>query len=371
MLALTVAGAGMAGLAAAARARELGITPIVLEKGDRPGGSMRLASCVVFRHRSLELFGQECTDGDPVLQARIVEELDDALAWLESLGAPVVARKTGNPRTRGWRFDSRGLTDALVRAAGEVRLGTALPSDAGGPVVLATGGFAARLAAERGLGLRAHSWSDGGGLAFARARGAALAGELEEFYGRALPAPPARVGEADFVSASQLYGRLAHVVDEAGEAFFPGEPTWSEADLVQAVALRAGGIAWYVVDARTHRGRAVSGTVAEMVAAAEALGGEVRRAGTVEGLGLGPLRSPKLVEPPFTAVKVRAAVTHTLGGLRIDERARVLGEDGAPLEGLYAAGCDAGGIASGGYASGLAAAVVFGRIAAETAAGVR
>jgi succinate dehydrogenase/fumarate reductase flavoprotein subunit len=36
-------------------------------------------------------------------------------------------------------------------------------------------------------------------------------------------------------------------------------------------------------------------------------------------------------------------------------------------EGLYAAGADAGGISGGGYSSGLAAALVFGRIAAEEA----
>jgi hypothetical protein len=36
---------------------------------------------------------------------------------------------------------------------------------------------------------------------------------------------------------------------------------------------------------------------------------------------------------------------------------------------LFAAGADAGGISAGGYASGLAAAVVLGRVAAETALG--
>ena len=40
---------------------------------------------------------------------------------------------------------------------------------------------------------------------------------------------------------------------------------------------------------------------------------------------------------------------------------------GTPISGLLAAGADAGGISAGGYASGLAAALVFGRIAAETA----
>ena len=45
----------------------------------------------------------------------------------------------------------------------------------------------------------------------------------------------------------------------------------------------------------------------------------------------------------------------------------MLGRDSAALAALYACGADAGGLSTGGYASGLAAALVFGRIAAETA----
>jgi fumarate reductase flavoprotein subunit len=66
-------------------------------------------------------------------------------------------------------------------------------------------------------------------------------------------------------------------------------------------------------------------------------------------------------------VRVAAAITHTIGGLRVDDRARVLDERGAPIDGLFAAGVDAGGISTGGYASGLAAALVLGRTAAESA----
>ena len=39
------------------------------------------------------------------------------------------------------------------------------------------------------------------------------------------------------------------------------------------------------------------------------------------------------------------------------------------VEGLFAAGADAGGISTGGYASGLAAALVLGRVATESALG--
>jgi succinate dehydrogenase/fumarate reductase flavoprotein subunit len=72
--------------------------------------------------------------------------------------------------------------------------------------------------------------------------------------------------------------------------------------------------------------------------------------GTVEEAG-GELR-----------LRVAAAVTHTQGGIRVDERARVQGVDG-----LFAAGVDVGGISTGGYSSGLAQALVLGRIAAEEA----
>ena len=66
---------------------------------------MLLSSCVIWRYRSLEDFQEECPGGDPALQRVIVEQLDEAIEWLESLGAPVVEHETGNPRTVGKRFD--------------------------------------------------------------------------------------------------------------------------------------------------------------------------------------------------------------------------------------------------------------------------
>jgi aspartate oxidase len=58
-------------------------------------------------------------------------------------------------------------------------------------------------------------------------------------------------------------------------------------------------------------------------------------------------------------VRVATAITHTIGGVRVDEHART------GVDGLWAAGVDAGGVATGGYASGLAAALVLGLAAAE------
>jgi flavin-dependent dehydrogenase len=74
-----VAGAGMAGLVAAARARELGVEAVVYEKGTRPGGSMLLSSGVVWRHLDWEDFRYECPTGDERLQGIVWERLGESL----------------------------------------------------------------------------------------------------------------------------------------------------------------------------------------------------------------------------------------------------------------------------------------------------
>ena len=337
----------MAGLVAAARARELGAEPLVLEKGDRAGGSMFLSSGVVWRYRTLEAFREECPGGDPALQREIVERLDEGIEWLESLGAPVVEPETGNPRTLGKQFDAPGLTEALLRASGQAQFGHGLvpgiETGTEGPVMLATGGFPVRLARERGLMLRANRWSEGEGLDHGLARGAETAGDLDEFYGRAMPAVEA-VAERDFVPATQLYGRYATVTSHDMVERFEGEPNWSETDLVQQIARWPRALAWYTVEQSALTERVRNRTVGEMIERARDAGARVEE------------------EDERISVLVRASVTQTLGGLRIDERARVVG-----AEGLYAAGADVGGISSGGYSSGLAAALVFGRIVAEEA----
>lgn len=362
---LHIAGAGMAGLCAAARARELGLDAVVHEKGGRAGGSMLLSSCVVWRYRDLETFREQCPGGDADLQRLVIERLDDGLEWLRGLGANVVWEETANPLTVGLRFDPRSLTEALLRAAGGVTLGETAPEDAE-RLLLASGGFQGDSALVRehirpggDLLLRANPWSVGDGLRLALARGAVLSSGMDEFYGRAMPAPPALVRADQFVGLAQLYGRHALVLDDHGDEFGPDPISWSETDLVQAIAQRPNARAWYLVDedalAVEIRGR----TVREMIEAAREAGGEVL------------LTNELGIEVPTSyryAVHVVAGITHTIGGIRIDEHARVLREDGMPVEGLYAAGADAGGIATGGYASGLASALVFGRIAAETAA---
>ena len=339
----------MAGLCAAARARELGADVRLLEKGDCAGGSMALSSGMVWRHRDWDRFRDECSGGDAALQRVLFDRLDDGLGWLESLGAPVVERETGNPITTGLRLDPRGLCDALLEAAGGARLEEPLSElPPGRPVVLATGGFQAERSLLREhvtpqadhLLLRAAPWSSGDGLRLGLGAGGTLSSGMDEVYARNMPAPPASVRPEEFVSLGQLYARHASVRDERGERFECR--AWSEIDVAQWTARRPRARAWYEVpdDAMDERMRERS--VGEMVAAAERAGAPVER------------------RPGSVTVEVVAGITTTLGGLRIDEHARA-------AEGVYACGADAGGIAGGGYVSGLATALVFGRVAAESA----
>ncbi|HXV57997.1 MAG TPA: FAD-binding protein [Gaiellaceae bacterium] len=345
---LVVAGAGMAGLVAAARARELGADVLVHEKGSAPGGSMLLSSCVVWRYREWETFRAECPGGDPALQRAVWEGLDDALAWLEGLGAPVVARGTGNPRTAGLRFDPPGLTEALARRAGEIRLSDGLAElPEGVPAILATGGFQGdpelvrRYLTPEPVVLRANPWSAGDGLRLALARGAQLSPRLDEFYGRNLAAAP-RIRPEDFVPLAQVYAGHAVVENARGERFQARH--WADLDAVRWTARQPGARAWYVVPDAALGEPVRERTVGDLVEAARRAGAPVER---VDGA---------------TRVEVVAAVTTTLGGIRVDQRGRA-------AEGLWAAGADAGGVSTGGWSSALAAALVLGLRAAEDAVG--
>jgi predicted oxidoreductase len=149
------------------------------------------------------------------------------------------------------------------------------------------------------------------------------------------------------------------VLDETGTEITLDEPSWAETDLVQAIAHRPNARAWYALDEAALGERVRGRAVADIVEEARRVGGTVATPSEL------PFKLPSRYR---LAVHVRAAITHTIGGLRIDERARVLRKDGSPIDGLYAAGVDAGGIATHGYASGLAQALVLGLTAAEDAA---
>lgn len=73
-------------------------------------------------------------------------------------------------------------------------------------------------------------------------------------------------------------------------------------------------------------------------------------------------------KPPFHALPIVPGITYTFGGIAVDGNSRVLREDAAPIDGLYAVGSTTGGLEGGeraGYVGGLIKAAVTGLLAAE------
>ena len=78
----------------------------------------------------------------------------------------------------------------------------------------------------------------------------------------------------------------------------------------------------------------------------------------------------KLETAPFTAWPVTGGITFSFGGLKVNDRAQVVGTDWNPIPGLYTCGEMVGGLFHHNYpgGSGLMSGAVFGRIAGANAA---
>ncbi|MDN2567187.1 FAD-dependent oxidoreductase [Aquibium sp. A9E412] len=166
----------------------------------------------------------------------------------------------------------------------------------------------------------------------------------------------------------------------------------------QAVAVlgQPGGIAWAVFDARLdafaegfadYRAARAAGAVREaadvaglaaatglpQAALGETLAAAARCQAGAEDDPFGrDFTTRPALAPPYRAVRVTGALFHTQGGLMIDETARVVDGDGAPLPNLFAAGgaaCGVSGPHVEGYLSGngLLTAIAFGRVAGRAA----
>ncbi|MBI3938549.1 MAG: FAD-binding protein, partial [Betaproteobacteria bacterium] len=311
-------------------------------------------------------------------------------------------------------------------------------------VVVATGGFQGNpellsryvVRDPDNLYLRANAWSTGDGFLAATQVGAAASPGLDTFYGHALTAPPARFSKLEFRDVSQFYGHQSIAVNLLGERFADESDGNAEDALNQRLAQQPQGRGFYIIDEEILDSAPIQGVeivTRAIIERARAAKAPVIIADTIEDLcrNLVPFGMPgnrlfreinefnRLIESgqaddlkparrrnrkslrraPFYAVGVKASITFTMGGLQIDERARVLRRAGGTspsvampttrpfteadslsiaigrdyrqtaIEGLYAAGCDAGNINHFGYMGGLAPALVTGRTAGRSAAG--
>lgn len=326
---LVVVGAGMAGLAAGARAVERDADVLVLEKGTCVGGSMRLSAGLIWSYETFEEAHKAIPGGDPALQRLIVENLDEGYAWLESTGIevqePPVELPTGDvvteptPGANCGKIDPEEYTKTMrgriEAAGGRVLLempmtglrtdnrGRIVGVDANGPdghltvdadaVILATGGFqgSKELLQEHvtehveNLWLRANPWSTGDGLQAARTVGATTTAGLHTFYGHNLAAPPAEITPDRFLDVTQYYGPFAVAIDRKGERFTDESESDLEHTLAQDTASKAGGRAYYVLDSDLYDDEVFSmGHVGTIIERSAEIGAEVLRATTLDGL---------------------------------------------------------------------------------------
>ncbi len=156
------------------------------------------------------------------------------------------------------------------------------------------------------------------------------------------------------------------------------------------VARRPGAVAFSIFDTTIERnfrpsifpavraasiGRLAAGLGIEPAAlesTVAAFNAAVRAGGHTEGILPTKTRlAAPVAVPPFGAYPMRAGVTSTCLGVRVDCKARVLRSDGSPLGGIFAAGVImAPNILGHGYLAGSAMTIgsVFGRIAGREAA---
>ena len=78
----------------------------------------------------------------------------------------------------------------------------------------------------------------------------------------------------------------------------------------------------------------------------------------------------RLDSPPFAAYTATGGITFTFGGLKVNDKAQVIGTDWRPIAGLYTCGEMVGGLFHYNYpgGTGLVSGAVFGRIAGRDAA---
>lgn len=421
---LLVIGAGMAGLTAAARAARDGLSVLVVDVAGDVGGSARFAG-YAWTAPSHEVMDRQNPDGDGALKRALVDRFSDGVAWIRSVGVETGAAQRILSFGRGHRFDTNHYVDTCRRlvldAGGTVLLdteterlivedgvvtGAVLATGAtvrATSTLLATGGLQGDLelraahvhpAAGR-MQLRANPYSQGGGYRLAARAGAATGTENAGFYGHLVPSGVPFTDPADFVDLSLYYSEHALLFNLANERFT--DETLGDHLTTMALLDQPESRGLLVADARVFRdwivGSYVEGAVAvDKFALASKRGG---RAGLAEDLddlknlpeewgydgtairdaivrfnestperALDPL---PLDEPPYYLIETVPAITFSFHGIRVDDQARVLRPDGQPLPGLLAAGADAGGLWHRAYAGGLAAALVFGLTAAETA----
>jgi len=378
---------------------------------------------------SVESFYKDAMKGgyeknDPVLVRKLAEESAGSVAWLTSLGADLsdVGRLAGASFNRAHRPTGGAkvgpeivetLDATIVKTAGvtvytKTRAVAVLKGKSGAvtgvkviaadgreydikakAVIVATGGFGANndMAASyvpslKGFATTNHPGATGDGILLAEAAGAALV-DMKEIQTHPTHAP-----DKEMITEA-VRGNGAILVSKEGSRFIDELAT---RDVVSAAVLAQTGKTAFLVFDQSIRaslkaiegyaklGIVVEGDTPEALAAK--IGSDpARLAATIAAYNgfvaakkdseFGRADMPRAVSVgPFYAIEITPAIHHTMGGVKIDAEARVIGASGSPIVGLWAAGEVTGGVHGGNRLGGnaLADIVTFGRIAGNGAA---
>lgn len=365
---------------------------------------------------------------DPELVKTLCENTADSISWLDSVGAPLTSvgafggasvKRIHRPVNAEGKTVSVGayivpiLEKNLADAGVEVILNTTVDTiltDANGAVcgvsgvgsdgskltvnadavILATGGFGANLDMVvsykpelEGFMTTNAAGIQGQGILMAQELGAATVD-----MGQIQIHPTVEANTASLITEG-LRGDGAILVNAEGKRFIDEVGT---RDVVSAAEIaQTGSYSYLIVDQAMadasnviqgyiSKGFTTQGDTYEALAAElgmdEAAFAETMNAWNAcveaesdEEFGRTSFASP-LNTAPYYAIKVTAGVHHTMGGLKINSETQVLTEDGTAIPGLFAAGEVTGGVHGANRLGGNAVAdfVVFGRIAAESAA---
>ena len=365
---------------------------------------------------------------DPELVKTLCENTADSITWLESVGAPLTSvgafggasvKRIHRPVNAEGKTVSVGayivpileknLADAGVEVILNTTVDTILTDDSGAvcgvtgvandgskltvnadAVILATGGFGANLDMVvsykpelEGFMTTNASGIQGQGILMAQALGAATV-DMEQIQIH----PTVEANTAALITEG-LRGDGAILVNAEGKRFIDEVGT---RDVVSAAEIAQPGSFGYLivdqamVDASSviqgyiKKGFTTQGDTYEALAAElgmdEAAFAETMNAwnACVEAKSDPEFGRTSFANPlntaPYYAIKVTPGVHHTMGGLKINSATEVLTEDGSIIPGLFAAGEITGGVHGANRLGGNAVAdfVVFGRIAAESAA---
>jgi succinate dehydrogenase/fumarate reductase flavoprotein subunit len=249
---LLVLGGGMAGLSAAAWSVRNGRRVVLVEKGELGGSAVHAG--FVWTAPSLEVLREAVPDGDPALEARLIEDFPGAVEWVRSLGVDVqpavtvlrfgrghqtalpnylhqceriVRNDPGSEILVGAEATRLVVDDGAVRGA-ELRLASGERRVVGAEaVLLATGGFGndPELRASlihpnaRGIPVRGNGYSDGNGLRLARAAGAAVGPDDAGFYGHLFPTGITVAEREDFLAISLFHSEHSILLNLSAERF--------------------------------------------------------------------------------------------------------------------------------------------------------